>query len=146
MDRFTFVGEETVNEIPTKILEAHLTSPNEIRLFVKKAHPHLKEKGRVRLHIAPTLGHVLPRLDAFGSGPVIQRIDQTEFTEAAPGLYIPRKIDIAYAGWIDPKETNLDVTAPTAKHMWLELLEVELVNQPIPKSDFEIQLSKGSEP
>jgi hypothetical protein len=147
VDRFTLIGEEIVNEIPTKILEAHLTSSDEIKLFIKKGHPTLLgEKGRVRLYIAPTLGHALPRLDGFGSGPVIQRIDQTEFKEAVPGLYIPRMIDIAYVGWLNLKDPNLDVTGPTATHTWLELLEVELVNQPIPKSDFEIPLSTTATP
>jgi hypothetical protein len=94
-----------------------------------------KDGGAIRLCVAPELGCVFPRVEHVGVGGASgTRYDSTGFHEVAPGLFLPTVCKVEYC--------NSKGVMSTFEY---RIEKAEKINEPLPDSDFAIQLPVGTD-
>jgi RNA polymerase sigma factor (sigma-70 family) len=122
------LGAENVNGVETTVLEWDV--PVEDRYLAFEAIPEmLKEGGKLRIYVAPQLGHATPRIDHLDRfGTVQDRFEYSEFQEAAPTIFVPAVC-----------ENGVGVYKSAYR-----LTKVEDVNRPIPAEEFVLSIPSGT--
>jgi hypothetical protein len=124
-DRMTQAGVETIDHIETVVLEWPIAASDVFKVL-PEANGVTGTGGTLRVYAAPSLGYALPRIEIVGThGRVGCRFESSGFQQVAPGLWFPMK---STWQWYDPKP---------AFYEEYEFSNVALVNEQIPKEDFE---------
>lgn len=122
-----------VHGIPTEVLEWRVAEQEKYKAFhsVNNLTDH---GGLLRVHVAPQLGYVLPRIEYVSpSGTVATSFESSVFQEYAGGIFIPKRLSMQYYTEKGPGFI-----------MNYELTEVKRINEPIPDREFVLDLPVGT--
>jgi hypothetical protein len=128
-----WAGAAKVNGIDTQILEWEVTPEEKFHAF-EAVNDLTMQGGRLRLYVAPQMGHVLPRIEHLGTeGRQAKVFESTDFVEHKDGVYIPRRCSYQIS----------DSEGPGCFKEF-ELLDVKSINEAIPTSEFIIEIPDGA--
>ena len=130
---FREVRKDVIHGVNVVVLEASVSAAKRGEAF-HVLLPALKSGGILRLHVAPQLGFVLPRIEFLTpANQLVHSYEAVEFSEMAPGVYLPRRI------W-----TETLPAAGSSRYRAEFAVRYDLINQPIPAEDFVAQLPPGT--
>ena len=130
---FRVVGSGVANAIPVEVVELAVPAENYRDAF-HVVVAALKSGGAIRLHVAPQLGFVLPRVEFLTtSNQVAQSYDASDFSEVAPGIYFPGRL-----------RTETQTAGNGSRYVAEFTTRCELINESIPEEDFLVKLPVGT--
>ena len=89
------LGPATVDGVPVEVFE-WTVSPAERDKAFHGFNALTRNGGKLRLNVAPSLGHVLPRIEYVGEGGVVAAVfSATEFRKV-DNVHIPRRCSLRY--------------------------------------------------
>lgn len=129
-------GQAVVNGIETVVLEWDVPAGKSGDAF--KSFPSaLQFGGRVRVYVAPQLGHALPRVEFLSrSGAPGTRFDATDFVRTPAGIFIPKELS---------SRRFPDKPKAAAFVEEYHIRDVENINEPIPDSTFSVDVPDKTE-
>jgi len=121
--QFEFVADDKVDGIAVKMVEAETRD--------EAPFGRNSPGGKIRLFIAPQLGYVIPRAEERTfDGTLVVRYEAIDFSEKSPGIWFPKLV----------QKVRGDV-----KH-FVTFLDVQMLNQEIPASDFCVETIEDGRP
>jgi hypothetical protein len=131
--RCIIAGHAVTNGTPVVIVELNVPKEDQREAFCIVS-PLLASGGFVRLHVAERLGFVLPKVELLSPDRhLAQSYECAQFEEGCPGVYVPRKL------WT---ENCREDGSPNYRAEFN--LNASLINQPIPASEFRVDLPSGT--
>jgi hypothetical protein len=124
---------EQVNGVTAQVLEWEVADAEKFKAF-HMVGESTRHGGRLRVYVSPALGFALPRIEYLGkNGMVASSFDSDNFVEPVAGIFIPKRC------------SKQDFPSQGPKYFAVyDITEVKSVNQPIPDSEFVVQLPVGT--
>jgi hypothetical protein len=127
-------GASEVNGIPVVVLEWSVPKDAAFKAF-HAVGEQTRNGGILRLFVAPQLGYVLPRVEFAGvGGGVDNRFEASDFVEANPGIFFPKKFSCQIYNQGKPG-VNVSYV----------VTHLEKVNDVIPEEDFILHVPHGAQ-
>jgi hypothetical protein len=122
----------TIDGIDCEVCELDVPA-GETTVALQVHSPSLSAGGKLRVHVAPQLGFVLPLIEVQSAmGAKVASFRSSDFLMCPDGTYFPRK-------------TRREVRTPSGDAEYGEFTIVpELINQTIPASDFALTVPAGT--
>ncbi len=122
-----------VNGVKAELLEWNVPASEKFKAF-HGINNLTKNGGILRLFVSPQLGYVLPRIQFLGQADKVQAsFDCSDFVECTDGIFIPKRVSLQY----------YDAEGPGVRITY-QISEAKKINEPIPDSDFVLQLPVGT--
>ncbi len=133
--RARFAGVDEIDGVPVSIVEWEVPTEEIFDAF-HATNDLLKNGGLLRLYVAPSLGHALPRIEHVApSGEVHATYESSGFREVAKGLFFPQETSRHTTG-----------TDRVSGFTWRYAFEqIDDVNEPIAEGDFLAVLPEGTD-
>ena len=130
--QFRMSDPSTIDGIQCKVCELDVPA-SETTVALQVHSPSLSAGGKLRMHVAPQLGFVLPLIEVESlTGDKVASYRSSDFLLCPDGTYFPRK-------------TRREVRTPGGDAEYGEFTIVpELINQTIPASDFVLTIPAGT--
>ena len=127
-------GRAEVKGVPVVILEWPLPDKKAVGRAFRGYNDLTKDGGKLRVHVAPQLGHALPLIECVATGETIaKRMEAEDFIETAAGIFIPRHFS----------QHSYDQDGLVYWESY-QVKSVEKVNEAIPEEDFVIDVPHGA--
>ena len=130
--RFRLAMPSTVDGVRCEVCELDVPA-EDVGPALQIHSPLLAAGGTLRVHIAPSLGFALPLIEVYSANGVkVATYNSKNFFKFLDGTYFPRQI-------------RRELRAPISETEYGQFSIVpELINQPIPESEFIVEIPTGT--